>query len=293
MQHDPTKGQRLQPAAITPARPSRRSATSATRSPINPRLTLLGARRNVPVATALFLLGGISVHMRIQRSRLALLLAVALALPAAAPIAAIAKPATGCTTATALVFNPNPVATSGNIFLTDQNDADYAALNNERVRVTLTGLDGSGYLRGTWATVVSETGDPAYEPDCTYDYTRHDDRFEQVMAYYWVTRSQDYTRSLGFGVNAGWPAVNGDQQRVRINQWGADNSFATDHPKDEMRFGKGGVDDAEDGEVILHELGHQIHFSASSTFFATNEAGGISEGFGDYWAATVSEWSAG
>jgi hypothetical protein len=45
--------------------------------------------------------------------------------------------------------------------------------------------------------------------------------------------------------------------------------------------------------VILHELGHQIHFSASPTFFATVEAGGISEGFGDYWAATVVEWAAG
>ncbi len=231
--------------------------------------------------------------MHIRRSRLALLLAVALALPAVAPIAAVAKPPTGCTTATALVFNPNPVVTSGNEDLTDQDDADYAALNNERVRVTLTGLDGSGYLRGTWATVASETGTPAYETDCTYEYTRHDDRFEQVMAYYWVTKSQLYTRGLGFGVKAGWPAVNGDQQRVRINQWGLDNSFATDHPKDEMRFGKGGVDDAEDAEVILHELGHQIHFSASATFFASNEAGGISEGFGDYWAATVSEWAAG
>ena len=60
-----------------------------------------------------------------------------------------------------------------------------------------------------------------------------------------------------------------------------------------MRFGKGGVDDAEDAEVILHELGHQIHFSASSTFFASNEAGAISEGFGDYWAGTVVEWAAG
>ena len=93
------------------------------------------------------------------------------------------------------------------------------------------------------------------------------------MAYYWVTKSQLYTRGLGFGVNAGWPAINGDQQRVRINQWGVDNSFATDHPKDEMRFGKGGVDDAEDAEVILHELGHQIHFSASATFFATQRGG--------------------
>ena len=72
-----------------------------------------------------------------------------------------------------------------------------------------------------------------------------------------------------------------------------DNSFATDHPKDEMRFGKGGVDDAEDAEVILHELGHQIHFSQSATFFASNEAGSISEGFGDYWAGDVSEIVAG
>ena len=50
---------------------------------------------------------------------------------------------------------------------------------------------------------------------------------------------------------------------MRINQLGPDNSFATDHPKDEMRFGKGGVDDAEDAEVILHEYGHAIHFAQS------------------------------
>lgn len=159
--------------------------------------------------------------------------------------------------------------------------------------MTLTGLDGSGYLRGRYAAVTTGTGDLAYETDCTYDYTRHDDRFEQVMAYYWITKSQLYLRSLGFGVTANWPAINGDQQAVRIDQWGQDNSFATDHPKDEMRFGKGGVDDAEDAEVILHELGHQIHFSQSSTFFSSTEAGSISEGFGDYWAATVSEWAAG
>jgi len=231
--------------------------------------------------------------MRPRSLRFALLLALALALPIVAPLSAVAKQPTGCTTGTGMVFFPNPVVTSGNTALTDQDDADYPALNNERVRVTLTGLDGSGYLRGTWASVVSETGDAAFETDCTFDYTRHDDRFEQVMAYYWVTASQLYLRSLGFGVTPNWPAINADQQRVRINQWGQDNSFATDHPKDEMRFGKGGVDDAEDAEVILHELGHQIHFSQSATFFASNEAGSISEGFGDYWAGDVSQIVAG
>ena len=75
--------------------------------------------------------------------------------------------------------------------------------------------------------------------------------------------------------------MNKEPQRLRINQWGVDNSFATTH-KDEIRLGKGGVDDAEDAEVILHEYGHAIHF-AQEFAFASNEAGAISEGFGDYW----------
>jgi zinc metalloprotease ZmpB len=228
-------------------------------------------------------------------SRRALIAAVVGTLAIAAPVAVVAKQPSGCTTAEGLVFLPNPVVSSGSYAgLEDNKDADSEALNAERVSVQLTGLDGTGFLRGTYANVVTETGNPAYEPDCTFDYTRHDDRFEQVMAYYWVTTSQAYTQSLGFTQSSGlWRVINGDQQRVRINQYGADNSFATDHPKDEMRFGKGGVDDAEDGEVILHELGHQIHFSQSADFFSSTEAGGISEGFGDYWAATVSEWATG
>ena len=210
-----------------------------------------------------------------------------------APAAVLGRPQPPpCPTVRAKVFMSNPVASSGNPNLHDNKDRDSFALNSQRVTVELVGLDGSGFLRGRWATIVSSTGDPAFETDCTYFYTRHDDRFEQVMAYYWVTRSQLYLRSLGFD-GSPFPEVNADRQRVRINQWGVDNSFATTHPRDEMRFGKGGVDDAEDGDVILHELGHQIHFSQSATFFSSPEADAISEGFGDYWAFTVSKAVAG
>jgi len=195
----------------------------------------------------------------------------------------------GGVTALALVFNPNPVVTSGNLALTDRKDADYPALNDERVTVLLTNLDGSGALCGAWACVVNQTGAGAFETDGSYEYTRHDERFEQVMAYYWVTQSQLYLQSLGFGGAGPYRGINDNPQAVRINQWGVDNSFASASPKDEMVFGKGGVDDAEDAEVILHEYGHQIHFSQSATFFSSNEAGAISEGFGDYWAATVSD----
>ena len=75
---------------------------------------------------------------------------------------------------------------------------------------------------------------------------------------------------------------------MRINQWGATTRSRPIIPKNELRFGKGGVDDAEDAEVILHEYGHAIHF-AQNFSFASEEAGAISEGFGDYWAVTVSD----
>jgi Zn-dependent metalloprotease len=106
------------------------------------------------------------------------------------------------------------------------------------------------------------------------------------MTYYWITEAQKYIHSLGFGVTR--RSIDNRPQAARINQLGYDNSFATDHPKNELRFGKGGVDDAEDGEVILHEYGHAIHFSQNFSF-ASEEAGAISEGFGDYWAVTVSD----
>ena len=191
----------------------------------------------------------------------------------------------GGSTGTGQVFLPNPVADLQNQNLTDQKDADYPALAPAYHSVTLTNLDGSGYLVGDWAQIRSSTGPLAFSSTNTFTYRRDDDRFEQVMAYYWITESQRYIQSLGFGTTK--RPINKVSQKVRINQWGVDNSFATDK-KDELRFGKGGVDDAEDAEVILHEHGHAIHFSQSASFYSSTEAGAIGEGFADYWAVTVS-----
>jgi hypothetical protein len=209
-------------------------------------------------------------------------------LAANVPIAGAAKPGSGSSTGSGRVFFPNPVASLQNQNLTDQKDADYAALQPAYRVVTLTNLDGSGYLNGDWANIRSETGDLAYSPNNTFIYDRSDDRFEQVMAYYWVTEAQKYIQSLGFGVTR--RAVNKESQDVRINQLGIDNSYSWDK-HDVLRFGKGGVDDAEDAEVILHEYGHAIQDSQMTPFggFGTSvEAGSIGEGFGDYWAVTVS-----
>jgi hypothetical protein len=197
-----------------------------------------------------------------------------------------AKPAPGTSTGVASVFVTNPVQSLGDESLTDDKDADGAVPASAYVRVALTNLDGSGLLRGRYADVVTETGNAAYSPTNTFLYTRHQDEFEQVMAYFWVTEAQTYIHSLGFGVTR--PGIDDRPQRVRIDQWGQDNSFTTDHPRDEIRYGKGGVDDAEDAEVVLHEYGHAIHF-AQGFQFDTEQAEAISEGFGDYWAVTVGD----
>ena len=198
-----------------------------------------------------------------------------------------AKTGPGVSTGTGQVFLPNPVAALQDQTLTDQKDANYPALQPAYRIVTLTNLDGSGYLRGDWANIRSETGTPAFSDTNTFIFTRDDDRFEQVMAYYWVTEAQKYIQSLGFG--SAYRPINMESQDIRINQYGIDNSFSWDK-HDVLRFGKGGVDDAEDAEVILHEYGHAIQDSQMTPFGygGSVEAGSIGEGFGDYFAVTVS-----
>ena len=203
----------------------------------------------------------------------------ALAAPAVAD-----KPGSGSSTGTGRVFMVNPVQSSGNQLLTDQKDAASAVPASAYATVQLRNLDGSGRLVGAWANVRSSTGDEAYSPTNTFVYTRDDDRFEQVMAYFWVNQAQEYLQSLGFG--SALPPVNAESQDVRVNQYGIDNSFSWDK-HDYIRLGKGGVDDAEDGEVIVHEYGHAVHDAQVAGFGSSLDAGSIGEAFGDYLAVTV------
>jgi thermolysin metallopeptidase-like protein/fungalysin/thermolysin propeptide len=179
------------------------------------------------------------------------------------------------------VFDPNPVTTLRNESLTDQKDADYAALQPAYFVRTLTNLDGSGYLRGSFADVQGTTS-RAFSSSLSFLFGRSDTRFEQTMAYYDVTGAQVYIQSLGF------TDVNNEPQDLKVDQFGGDNSFYYPH-QDFIKLGKGGVDDAEDAEVTWHEYGHAIQDAQVPDFGEGHDAGSIGEGFGDYWAVTMSE----
>ena len=222
---------------------------------------------------------------RARRTSAVLLATTCLALGATvAGPAGATKPGSGTTTGTGSVFRVNPVQSTGIQTLTDDKDAASAVPATAYATVPLRNLDGSGYLVGKWANVLSNTGPAAYSTTNTFAYTRDDDRFEQVMAYFWVNQAQEYLQSLGFGSTL--PAVNAESQDVRVDQYGIDNSYSTDK-QDFIRLGKGGVDDAEDGEVIVHEYGHAVHDSQVAGFGSSLDAGSIGEAFGDYLAVTV------
>ena len=229
-----------------------------------------------------------SRRLRMTRTTSALagtaVLAAALVTVATAQPASADKPSSGSATGTGMVFKVNPVQSSGNQSLTDMKDSDAAVPMSEYASVQLRNLDGSGYLRGKWANVQSATGTPAFSTTNTFNYTRHADQFEQVMGYFWVNQAQEYLQSLGFGSTL--PGIVHESFTVKIDQFGGDNSYQTDKPY-RIRLGKGGVDDAEDGEVIVHEYGHAVHASQVPGYGASLDAGSIGESFGDYLSVTV------
>ena len=53
-----------------------------------------------------------------------------------------------------------------------------------------------------------------------------------------------------------------------------------------MLFGTGDIDEAEDGETILHEFGHALQDAIWPDFGQSQEAAAMGEGFGDYFAAS-------
>ena len=177
------------------------------------------------------------------------------------------------------VFLVNAVVASKNNTLRDNKDAASAVPSNAYRTVTLLELDGSGFLTGKYA---SSSGSKVRVSSAsqTFVFDRSQDGFSETMGYYFLDYAQRYIQSLGF------TSVNNRQQVFSIDRYKKDNSFYISSSKS-ITYGTGGVDDAEDAEVIWHEYGHSIQDNQVSGFGETVEAGSMGEGFGDYWAGTL------
>ena len=190
------------------------------------------------------------------------------------------------------VFNPDPLAppnavygTGGYTDASDANSTDLTAQVQNKTLLDIT-LTGSTYsLVGPWAE-IKDTEAPNYglftQASSAFNFLRADNAFEAVNCYYILDNRMRYLNSTLGVIIRPYHYTTG----VRFDPSGlsgADNSHYSGG-SGELAFGEGGVDDAEDADVIVHEMGHGIHDWITSG--GLSQVNGLSEGTGDYWAAS-------
>lgn len=192
----------------------------------------------------------------------------------------------------AMVFLPDPLTTAGQEYgapYIDQDDAELSILNDERAPVTVDAdFNGTFFSLSSPYVSFNEHTDPvtaspvSATPD--FNFGRGDDSFEFVNVFYHLNEFQAHMQSLGFTDIMNYQ-ISVDPHALN----GADNSnFNSAFNPPRLSFGDGGVDDAEDADVIIHEYGHAIMFSTAPGTNSGTERRCLDEANGDYLAASYS-----
>ncbi|HBC46920.1 MAG TPA: hypothetical protein DEO84_01830 [candidate division Zixibacteria bacterium] len=178
-----------------------------------------------------------------------------------------------------MVFNPNPVVSEQNTLLADSSNRDYPALTNARFNMTLQGLNapsgGYYYLSGEYVNTTATSNRAHFTTPDSFNFTRSNVKFEETMAYFQIDSCARFYRALGFSTLMDYSIT------LAVNGVTDDNSWFTPS-NHRITYGSGGVDDAEDGDVIVHEYGHATQFDQVPNWGQTEEGGAMGEGFGDY-----------
>ena len=187
------------------------------------------------------------------------------------------------------VFHPDPITPISKVYggqYVDLNDGNTTVLNPLRVQssIPVNFENGVFSLKSDYVEIVEHSSPvlpvvTSTTPD--FSFSRTDDGFEQVNAYYHIMKYQQYLQLMGYSlVNY---AIHVDAQGFG----GSDNSaFTAGTTPPRLTFGEGGVDDAEDADVIVHEYGHAISDAAAPLTNIGSERRSLDEAFGDYVAVS-------
>lgn len=116
-----------------------------------------------------------------------------------------------------------------------------------------------------------------------FNFTRTSKYFDAVNAFYAIDTYLRYVnetlevKAMPYQYQGG---VHFDPHGVQ----GDDNSHYSESTGT-IAFGQGGVDDAEDVTVVIHELGHGLHDWLTNGNAENDDRNGLGEGTGDYLAA--------
>lgn len=190
------------------------------------------------------------------------------------------------------VFDPDPLSTANANYndpgYPDNNDNNSPQLLNEQRSVTLRDItfdNGQYFLSGPWAEVQdfeAPNNGLFSQASPNWNFNRSDDAFEAVNTYYHIDASMRYL-NVTLGLDIRPSSYSGGVRFDPSGLSGSDNSYYSGGAQ-RLAFGEGGVDDAEDSDVIHHELGHGLHDWVTGGGLSQQQ--GLSEGCGDYWAAS-------
>ena len=191
------------------------------------------------------------------------------------------------------VFDPDPLSYAGVSYggnYSDNSDATNAQLDAATISVTLLDIDntaGTYTLKGPFAEIQdfeSPSKGLFTQGSSNFNFNRSDDGFEAVNCYYIIDKSMRYINQT-LGITLMPFQYSGGVRYDPHGLNGQDNSHYTGG-SGRLAFGEGGVDDAEDADVITHELGHGLHDWLTGGNLS--QVDGLSEGSGDYWGQSYS-----
>ncbi len=188
------------------------------------------------------------------------------------------------------LFLPDPLTVAEKEYggqFRDFNDQDNPFINQQLSEQRIAAIYQNNTFRLEQAYVKARDieGDsqlPPALPADDYRFTRGQAPFEMVHAYAHIVLFNEYIKSLGFGKATDF------QLEVDGRGGPDDNSFFSPSQPPQIVFGLGNVDDAEDGEVVVHEYGHALSHWAAPNSNTGEERVPLDEGVCDYWAVSYS-----
>jgi len=184
----------------------------------------------------------------------------------------------------ARVFDPNPViALHGAVDkLIDDDLKQLEVPRHAYTPVRLPGLDGNGFLDGEHVTTKLTRPRVKRQPNLVWDFASNQRGFDEAMVYFHVDRAIRYVESLGY---RGERRIFDSPLPANAHGTPEDGAYYSPGTRS-LLFGTGEIDEAEDGETILHEFGHALQDAICPDFGQSQEAAAMGEGFGDYFAAS-------
>lgn len=188
-------------------------------------------------------------------------------------------------------FKPDPLTSASVVYggeYDDNNDLNNASLTSQLVEVEIRAQyeDGYFYLRTDSLKLkdLSAPGDAVViEMSDDFHYTRDNNNFEDVNTIYHIQHFGDYLGSIGYA------SLNNFYIEIDPHgAGGADQSYFVGGDVPSIQYGEGGVDDAEDADVLIHEYTHALSFHAAPNTNDGTERRAADEGYGDYFAVSYS-----